>query len=271
MTSQYTYATLVSTSSYIPGVKILYRSLQKNGHPQYPFVCICSKDMAESDIAVLEKEGIVCKKLDKVALDNYHEECNDVGYWYYTFDKLLVWGLTEYDKIVFIDSDMMVLNSLDDLFEKPANSAAIADGIKEGYQLLNSGIMVIEPNKQFMQTLLNAIPHLMTANNGRLKGIGDQDVIHYCLPSWKNNKDLHLSEGYNIFFWSIKQYEDQFNFSVSSKDDKRRIRIIHFAGVPKPWSMNIYRKIRHTLRHVVDGNFSAIKYLLMSYKFQWKK
>lgn len=46
--------------------------------------------------------------------------------WNKTFDKLKIFDLIEYDKLVYLDCDMMILANLDFLFEYPTFSAAWA-------------------------------------------------------------------------------------------------------------------------------------------------
>jgi len=39
------------------------------------------------------------------------------------YTKLSIWTLTEYSKIVYVDSDMIALQNVDELFERPSLSA----------------------------------------------------------------------------------------------------------------------------------------------------
>jgi alpha-N-acetylglucosamine transferase len=68
--------------------------------------------------------------------------------WSATLAKLQVFGLTQYRRIVFLDSDMIALESLDHLFSTPHISAVITarsvPGEEEKCSSLNSGLMVIE-------------------------------------------------------------------------------------------------------------------------------
>jgi alpha-N-acetylglucosamine transferase len=68
--------------------------------------------------------------------------------------------MTQYDKLVFLDSDIMILKNLDHLFECEHMTSAL-DG--EYFNLwpddphFNSGILVIEPNEDEYNRLIDYI------------------------------------------------------------------------------------------------------------------
>ncbi len=67
--NNFTFATLLSTPSYLPGVRVLFRSLKKYGRTQYPFICVCSMGLPESALNYLDKWRIPYLKLEHKALD----------------------------------------------------------------------------------------------------------------------------------------------------------------------------------------------------------
>ena len=40
------------------------------------------------------------------------------------YTKLHIWDMTEYDKVVYIDADVLVLENVDELFDRPSPAAA---------------------------------------------------------------------------------------------------------------------------------------------------
>jgi len=67
----------------------------------------------------------------------------------WNYSKLRVWQVTDYDKLVFIDADFIILKKLDHLFYYPQLSASGNDKV-----LFNSGIMVMQPNTGLKLILL---------------------------------------------------------------------------------------------------------------------
>ncbi|CAI7869303.1 unnamed protein product [Closterium sp. NIES-54] len=75
--------------------------------------------------------------------------------------KLRLWQLTEYAKLVFIDSDLLLLTSVDFLFSYPEISARGNDGSD-----FNSGVMVLEPSDCTFELLMGNLERVRSANGG---------------------------------------------------------------------------------------------------------
>ncbi len=61
-----------------------------------------------------------------------------------TFTKINCWLLEKYSKCVFLDADVVVLQPIDDLFEREEFSAAPDAGWPDCF---NSGVFVYQPSK----------------------------------------------------------------------------------------------------------------------------
>lgn len=161
------------------------------------------------------------------------------GHWGNTFDKIHLFGLTKFSKLVYLDSDMIVLKNIDVLFEKPHLSAVAAGQLEHpDWTRLNSGLMVIEPEENLAQKIGNlssrAVIEVQALGGNK---IGDQDVINAYYADWPDRKDLHLDEGYNIFFTDLDVYIGQHGYRTSDnfKAGLKDINVIHFVGAQKPW------------------------------------
>lgn len=255
---KYTYATLLSTVSYIPGVIVLHRSLQKYGQTKYPFVCICSKNISEEMLEPLKREGINCRRLNRSAIDNLYmpNRNNDFEHWNYTFDKLLLWEMTEYDKIVFLDSDMLVLANIDNLFDYPNFSAIQAGYLQDStWVRLNSGTIVIEPDTGTCEKLISQIPITTAKFIAAGKNVGDQDVLNDYCPQWPEKKELHLPEGYNLFFKYVSSYHKKYGFNY-----RKNIHVVHFVGSDKPWMGSRIRKIGKIIKLLFTNPYGIKAY-----------
>ena len=73
-----------------------------------------------------------------------------------TFTKLKVWTLTQYKKCVFLDADTLVVQNVDELFDRPELSAAPDIGWPD---IFNSGVFVFEP---LMSTYHGLLEHAIT-------------------------------------------------------------------------------------------------------------
>lgn len=265
--NQYAYMTVLSTDSYIPGVIKLYKSL-KATNTVYQFICVCSRNIAKTSIESLNKRGIKCIKLDVCAVDNIALLENDTSFshWKYTYDKLLLFGLTDYKKIVYLDSDMMILENIDDLFNcKPFSAVPAGYLINNKWTRLNSGLLVIEPDKEVMNIMLRFIPTVYQKRKDQGFATGDQDIINEYIPDWYKNKDLVLSESYNIMFKYIDIYKRKFGFRYCNTDNYKSIKVVHFIGKNKPWMESLTIQLCKVLKYILTRNYGQkayIKYII---------
>ena len=220
-------------------------------------------ELPESAFRYLDKWRIPYLKLEHKALDLIELPKQDAewAHWSYTFDKLLLWELEEYDKIVFLDSDMMVVSPIDELFEKPNMSAVAAGKFKfPEWIRLNSGLMVIKPQKQTALHLLSLINPTIEGFEKEGKNVGDQDVINNFYNDWPSATILHLGEEYNLFYNFLAEFRNQ---NLPSP------KIIHFVGGSKPWNViPVMERLRYILRlflHKRDCLWPYLKYMRLLY------
>mgnify|MGYP004448662909 FL=1 len=250
------YATLLSTPSYAIGVIALYWNL-KEVKSKYPFVCFCSKCIDDATIKILSEVGIECVRLnDEINIPSRTQmESHSMN----TFDKLLLWGATEYNKMVFLDSDMLVVSNIDELFDYK-NFAACAAGnlIHNDWTRLNSGLLVIEPSERIKEDLVEII-------NGELflswenRSIGDQDIINMYIPNWFEKKELVLSEGYNMFYKNIGIYKKLYGYSFDNSE--KQIKIVHFVGKEKPWHHNMIYTTFFCIKEFFTNRYTVGSYI----------
>ena len=256
---KYTFATLLSSSDYIWGVIVLYKSLQKYGKTKYPFLCVCSKSVSENEITFLNKFKIKCLRLTQSATDgiDLYGQMSAYRRWDNTFDKLMIWGLTEYEKIVFLDSDMIVLNNIDDLFQKPSFSAVALGKLLFNWEYANAGLIVMEPSNDICNKMIKLIPITVEDRIEKNHFVGDEDVLYDYMPDWKSRQDLHLHEGYNMFFRKMTDYHKRFGFTYQED-----IKIVHFIGLhDKPWNHNLRRIVYKTIGCIFRNRYGLRTYL----------
>ena len=259
-----TYATIITTDEYLLGALTLHRSLIMT-KPSYDLLVLVTKNVSDTSRRALERTGI---KTLVLALDfPMAEETKAINtrsgasHWNHTLNKLLIFELTLYEKIVFLDSDMMVLRNLDHLFERSHMSAVVADRLIPGHEHwvgLNSGLMVIEPESGLAGSILSRASVL----EDKEECFGDQDLLHAHYPDWPERSELHLDQKYNVFFPSVETYVNRYGYNVNwtSPDDKT-IAVLHFIGPKKPWSLSGRAQWKALLREFTRFNFVSAKVL----------
>lgn len=236
------YISVLSNDAYYPGVQGLFLSWKKT-NSRFPFYLLCGPAVStevRNRLCNLMGGGYLIDFKNSITVDSSvdgnHKSLNPR--WNFTFDKLLVFEQVQFDKLVFLDADMMVLQNLDHLFEKPHMSAVCAGVSYPGNEGwiggLNSGLMVIEPRKGFIVDLIKMIPEVSDEKDS----FGDQDLIKAYYRDWGEKIELHLAEKYNVFSDYLDYYINILGYHFSQLvDDEKSIAIIHFAGESKPWSV----------------------------------
>ena len=248
----YTYVTLLSSDDFLTGVVMLNWSL-KRVKSAYPLLVLCSKSVSKNSLIFLRKRHLDCSVLEEgIVVDTSEVNTNEgYGHWNNTFDKLYVWSLTQYKKVVFLDSDMHVIKNIDYLFDCPHMSAVRADQWNEpGLEKLNSGLMVIEPNMEEFRGLKK----LWESGEIKLKNVGDQDVIRAYYKDWGRKPELTLSPGLNVLYSEVTH-------GVINEKQVTPVSVIHYIGSTKPWMVSpraIWRRSRNNFlgRNLLQYAFS---------------
>jgi len=138
-----------------------------------------------------------------------------------TFTKLHCWRLTQFSKCVFMDADTLVLQNIDELFEREELSAAPDAGWPDCF---NSGVFVFCPCEQTYQALLQ-----FAVSQGSFDG-GDQGLLNLYFSDWAT-KDIskHLPFIYNVVSQAFYSYLPAF------RQFGRNVKVAHFIGAQKPW------------------------------------
>ena len=238
------YITLLSTENYLPGVRALHEALRRTG-TRHPFVVAIASHIARHIDSVLESAGMCVRRIpETTAIPQHMIEGN--GHWGRTFDKIQLFGLVEFSKLVYVDADMLVLANLDELFDKP-NMSAVPAGklIHPDWLRLNGGLMVIEPAAGLVDAIFALLPQALEQATAKgMDKIGDQDLLNAYLPNWSEMPGVELDQGYNIFQWDLDEHIDKHGYRLPhhpahlqgrSDQPTKMIKIVHFIGPRKPW------------------------------------
>jgi hypothetical protein len=237
------YVTVLSTDSYLDGVLVLDDSLRRSGACHTLHVVVGSKvgDAARSALETARIPQIVAEPIDvpeeivQANLDSDHHP-----HWAGVFEKALVFSLCQFRKIVFLDSDMLVLKNIDSLFERPHMSAVTADKYPGGadYRYPNAGLMVIEPEPGLADKLLALLPEAYEGEKrwrrsvGRPPSVGMQSLINGFWSDWAAHTELQLDSKYNVIVNQLDYFVRDLGYKWRGSDG---IHVLHFIGYLKPW------------------------------------
>jgi alpha-N-acetylglucosamine transferase len=106
------YVTMVTTKDYIIGALVMAHSLKGSGSTR-PILCMVTRNMIDVDLAALRAGGLTPVVVDAIPAPSlsHVSEWDKAGY-----TKLNLWGLIEWDFLVYIDADCLIVSNMDDLF-----------------------------------------------------------------------------------------------------------------------------------------------------------
>ena len=140
---------------------------------------------------------------------------------YSVFSRFEIFNFEEYDKIIYLDSDIIVNKSIDYLIQECNDSECYAATQDNPYGF-NAGVLVINKKTTFTDYKIRCVNMLSSGKSLT----GNQPVFIEC---FKN---------------TVSYLPAQYNLTVlcrSAKEllDTNRVNILHFPGKEKPWSDKI--------------------------------
>ncbi|KAJ4968176.1 hypothetical protein NE237_014877 [Protea cynaroides] len=163
------YVTVLhSSEAYVCGAIALAQSIIQTGSSK-DLVLLADKSISKKSQQALRRAGWKIKNIKRIrnplARKNAYNEWN--------YSKIRLWQFVEYDKVIFIDSDLIVVKNIDKFFRSPELSAVGNDKF-----LFNSGIMLIEPSMCVFRLLMKKRFKLVSYNGG------DQGFLNEAFTWW---------------------------------------------------------------------------------------
>lgn len=209
------YATVIhSSDNYICGAISLAQSIIRSGTNR-DMILLHDDSISPEKLNALVAAGWKLHRIKRIR--NPHAEKG--SYNEYNYSKIRLWQLTFYSKILFIDSDVIVLKNLDLLFHFPQLSATGNDGV-----IFNSGVMLIEPSNCTFRQLLNRRDEIISYNGG------DQGFLNEVFVWWHR---FPRRVNFLKNFWANTTLETATKNYLFAADPPELFSI-HFLGI-KPW------------------------------------
>lgn len=248
--------TVFGGDSYIPGAMTLAYSLKKVG-TDYDIVCMVTDDVSESaknrlrgigvtvvDIPYLEYKT---KPMRSQKMENLYSAW--IGKSYTKWNCLNL----DYDKILFLDADLIVNENIDHLFELKAPASRfsmeifgkkqlpryvkpnqIEKELKNNGSVINASIVLLNPNKKHFNNLKSMISSMQPFGFNCLSGADEQSLAYY-MSVYKSGPKL-----------SWQNLGPEYLFSWRNKDPVNKIYIHNFTGAYKPWNRDIIEEFPDT-------------------------
>lgn len=214
--SRMAYVTILhSSESYVCGAIALAQSILKthkhNLKPNTDLLILVDNSIGAKSIKGLKSAGWKIKRIQRIL--NPFAQKNSYNQWNYS--KLRIWQLIQYDKVIFIDSDLLLLKHIHDFSVYPQLSASPNHG-----SIFNSGLMIIEPSLCMFEHLMRKTFEIKPYNGG------DQGFLNEVFTWWHR-----LPKSMNFLKYNSPVTEkDWVGLNIVSND----VHAVHYLGY-KPW------------------------------------
>lgn len=246
------YVTLCANPEFIPGVRCLARSLARTG-TRHSLVCIVPAPLLSQARLALTSERVETRAVQALPLSSEFEQrhANEAieiakpmtrgskpafHSKLLNFLKLRAWELTEFDKVVFLDADTVVIRPLDRLFDYPAFSAAPNLYARlDDFHRINSGVLVLEPSEATFEKMLVALdapgafwPRTDQTflesyfGNAQTSILGLPYFFNALQYVWFNQPDLWHWSTIHVIHYQFEKPWDESSFHASEKSRIRR-------------------------------------------------
>ena len=118
------WTTLITNTKYLSGLLTLDYSLKLHGS-KYPLVALYTESFPEDGHDALDARSIP-KKGIPFLLPKVDKDFSNDPRFYDCWSKLTPFSLVEYERVIQLDSDMLVLQNMDELMDIPLDPAELA-------------------------------------------------------------------------------------------------------------------------------------------------
>jgi len=240
------YVSYMANDRDLKGVLVINYLLKKKFNSKFPYTCICIENVSENIKNILKNNGInvveynLSDILKKLGLSDEYVEFIISKHYY---GKLLIFDLIQYENVMFLDTDILILKPLDEYF----NLLNISDNticmvydtqaclVNNNMELcfvkneFNSGVIFLKPNKELYNKLYNIIKCL-TFDTFKDKIIGDQILFNIAYTE-KIINIVPLHPKFNI---SPNIVEICVNNNLLNINE---LVIIHYMDSMNPWDL----------------------------------
>jgi alpha-N-acetylglucosamine transferase len=227
------YVTFIQNNEhrFIQSAQAMFYSLRKLADPRRPIVAMVTPFVTEETVNLLKRTGYTIREIDSMRHPledvcgrskwNSKDGNSEVA-------KIRVWELEEYEKVVYIDADILVIDKIDDMFDHPGSPVlSAAPGMFPPTEF-NAGVMVLTPQVNVLKSMLSTFRWYGSSD------CGDQGFLNAYFRKWYTEApaEHRLRTQYNTHFrvFTLRNLtlRNEFWKSINPK-------VLHFSGRSKPW------------------------------------
>ncbi|PKI39091.1 hypothetical protein CRG98_040515 [Punica granatum] len=252
------YVTLLYGDEFLLGVRVLGKSIRDTGTTK-DMVVLVSDGVSDYANKLLQADGWIVEKISLLANPN---QVRPKRFWG-VYTKLKIFNMTNYKKVVYLDADTIVVQSIEDLFK----CGKFCANLKHS-ERLNSGVMVVEPSDTVFKDMMAKVNTLYSYTGG------DQGFLNSYYPEFPNAHVFEPNLPPEVLnsrpVPEMERLSTLYNadvglYMLANKwmVDEKELRVIHYTlGPLKPWDwwtswllkpVDVWQNVRVKLEDTLPG------------------
>lgn len=265
-----TYITLLSNDEYFLYTMALWHSW-KEVRSKYPLTIIAADNLSDWIIEKMNTLDMNYIRVDMTDFDEIFNKAKVAKNWREAFRKLIIFKLTQFDKVIFLDSDTIMVKNMDHLFDMPMLTCTGRYNSKsDDVKALLSGMFVCDPNLEDYNKILTTISNVINGEYEEkgltLQYVNDEHILSEVFKGRMNGLPCSYQWMPHVFNRGVVPWSDIYLVHIGAPKKKwfTEDRFIN-NEVTKPFSPFDYNMIYwyfNKLDEVVnmyDLNFKILK------------
>ncbi|MBA7522255.1 hypothetical protein ES705_14373 [subsurface metagenome] len=237
-------------------------------------IIIIHNELSQQSIdSITEKYNALFHQVDNGLMTKLYkikEQIPQLESLYKRFFILEIFKFSHFDRVVYIDSDILCKRDISPLFFREEDFIACKDVIKPNYYRNVNDFSIKKYESSYQNNLRTFNSGVLSISNKFLSEEIYKELVSYLIPrTWQGIKD-HYGDEIILNRYFIKQTQlisNEYNYRIHLEKHYvqnenlffKDARLIHYTGINKPW--RIKNQVRLLLR-----NFKYWKYIWLWYK-----
>jgi hypothetical protein len=142
---------------YVAAARVLNVNLRRVGYTG-DYVVIVDSSISRSQRKMMDHEGIVVKTIADIQEDIDGEWSNVSSRGDFRYNKIMIWGLIGYDRVLYLDLDVVVLESLNVWFHCPTEICVTHDTVS--VLAANTGVISFVPSVERLRSMAASVSRI---------------------------------------------------------------------------------------------------------------
>ncbi|KAG8462961.1 hypothetical protein KFE25_001734 [Diacronema lutheri] len=233
---------ITSNDGYVSGALALGASLHTVGSRLERVAMVTAEVGAPMRVVlgalweVLEVEAIPCnhKMNESITPDRFDLSSETykagIAKWRHTCTKFAAFTLVQYDRLIFMDADTIVVGPIDDALYAFSNATLVAAPETFPPDTFNSGFLVLTPGVAELRALLEANSVVGSAEGGDQGVLNNGYCAHWFVAPPDDPRCGRLPWIFNVNAANYAPYK-----ALREMQNQRAPAVIHFVTSNKPW------------------------------------